>query len=126
MAAGGDGEAVFLFPGVIRGHHVYKALWTPVVGETVQVCREPSNPFDVNSLAVVKGGITVGHVPREVRRVFSCFLDEGSDHEISCEVTGHRKLGKGLEVPCLYIFTGKEKIIKSIKGKLNRKKRSSK
>lgn len=120
MAAGGDGEAVFLFHSVIRGHHIYKAVWTPVVGETVQVCREPSNPRDVHAVAVLNDGNTVGHVPKEVRRVFSSFLIQGGD--ISCEITGHRRLGKGLEVPCLYKFSGKEKAVKKTKDKLYRKK----
>ena len=34
---------------------------------------------------------------------------------MACEVTGHRKKGKGLEVPCKYIFTGKRKMINKLK-----------
>ena len=94
-------------------------MWTPFVGETVQVCREPSNPFDMHAVAVVKDGSTVGHVPREIRRVFSCFITSGG--EISCEITGHRKIGKGLEIPCVYKFTGKKKAMKKIKAKLYKK-----
>ena len=33
---------------------------------------------------------------------------------IICEVTGKRKKGNGLEVPCIYTFTGTEKLIERI------------
>jgi hypothetical protein len=33
----------------------------------------------------------------------------------TAEVTGHRKFGHGLEVPCCYTFTGKPKYIKQAK-----------
>jgi len=123
MAGAAADRPLFLFESIIRGHHIYKALWTPVVGETVQVCREPSNPYDIHAVAIVKDGTTIGHVPREIRRVFSSFLLQGGD--ISCEVNGHRKLGKGLEVPCIYQFTGKENIIKKARAKLCKKKSRS-
>ena len=28
---------------VVRGHHIYKATWTPVLGEELPVLREPGN-----------------------------------------------------------------------------------
>ena len=116
--------AVYLLQSTIRGHHVYKTTWTPVVGETLQVCREPSNSYDVYAVSVEKEEHTVGHVPREVSRVFSIFLLQGGN--ISCEVTGHRKFGKGLEVPCCYKLTGGEKIIRKAKKTLTRKKSTAK
>ena len=49
-------------------------------------------------------------MPKEFSRVASYFLLHGGT--ISVEITG-RRLGKGLEVPCLYTFTGgKEKVAK--------------
>ena len=117
-------EAVCLLQSTIRGHHVYKSMWTPIVGETLQVSREPSNSYDIYAVSVQKEGHTVGHVPREVSRVFSTFLLQGGN--ISCEVIGHRKFGKGLEVPCCYKLTGGEKIIKNAKKTLTRKKSTAK
>ena len=35
----------------------------------------------------------------------------GHGGTIGCEVTGHRKKGKGLEVPCKYSFTDQKKIM---------------
>ena len=90
------GSAIFLFQSVIRGHHISKAIWTPAEGEALQVSREPNNPYDIHAVAVLKDGITVGHVPKEFCRVFSSLLL--NDGHVSCEIVGHRKYGLGLEV----------------------------
>ena len=74
------------------------------------------NPADSYAVAVQKNGSVVGHIPREVRNVFFSFLVRGGS--ISCEVIGHRKYGKGLEVPCQYTFIGNEEIIKKAKKTL--------
>ena len=42
-----------------------------------------------------------------------------------CEVTGRRKHGKGLEVPCVYKFFGSEKIITKLKDVLYEKSPST-
>ena len=59
---------------------------------------------------------TVGHIPREVSKVAWYLLTHGG--EIACEVTGRRRRsvapGKGLEVPCIYTFLGKPKMIKKL------------
>ena len=47
-------------------------------------------------------------------RVFWYYLSH--DGKISCEVTGRRKFGKGLEVPCIYRFLGSEKLVKKMKS----------
>lgn len=119
-AVGTEGDAVFLYTSVIRGHHIYKTVWTPTVGETLQVSQELSNPHDVYAVSVLKDANIVGHVPREINRVFSFFLLHGGG--ISCEVIGHRKFGKGLEVPCTYKLTGKEKMIVKAREILESKK----
>jgi hypothetical protein len=59
-------------------------------------------------------------VPREFSRVFWHFLNHGG--KISCEVTGRRKRGKGLEVPCVYKFLGAEMMIRKMKGIMQEKK----
>ena len=45
----------------------------------------------------------------------------GRGGRISCEVTGRRKHGKGLEVPCIYTITGREKKIVKLKDVLRAK-----
>ena len=64
----------------------------------------------------MKLGTIVGHVPREFSRIFWFFLGRGG--KIFCEVTGRRKHGKGLGVPCAYTITGPEKMIVKMKEML--------
>ena len=67
----------------VRGHHVYKEIWTPVIGEDL-MC-ESSNSVDPYAVAVIKrlefsgsgpaasssssagsSGTIVGHVPQKI------------------------------------------------------------
>jgi len=53
----------------------------------------------------------VGHLPRETARIVWYFLKAGGNG--CCEVT-RRKKGKGLEVPCVYTFSGPHKLVKKL------------
>ena len=97
---------------VVRGHHIYKASWDPYVGEVLVLEREVANVHDVHAVAIMKEDGVVGHVPKELSRIFWHFIWHGGT--ITCEVTGHRKFGRGLEVPCKYTFTGAPKNIKKL------------
>ena len=119
MASGED--AILIYESVIRGHHVYKDIWTPTTGEILDVQREPENERDHRAVCLLKSSTIVGHVPREVSRIFWFFLRRNG--RISCEVTGRRKHGKGLEVPCVYTVRGPEKMIIKMKEKLHVKSR---
>lgn len=100
-------------PSVIRGHHISKRSWSPTVGELLEVAREPSNPYDRNAVAVLKEDRVVGHVPRELCRSICTFITGGGS--VVCEVTGSRRYGKGLEVPCLYKLRGTAKAIAKLR-----------
>ena len=120
MSVGADGsEAIFLYESVIRGHHIYKRIWIPTVTEILSVNFDPANRHNRFAIAVLKAGAIVGHVPREFSRIFYIFLTSGG--KVMCEVTGRRKYGKGLEVPCVYKFTGTEKNIVKVKKILSKK-----
>ena len=113
-------DSILLHESVIRGHHVFKEIWTPRLGEILLVSQEAGNSHDRRAVALLKADRSVvGHVPRELSRLFWHFLNHGG--KISCEVTGRRKHGKGLEVPCTYKFLGPEKMIRKIKGILQEK-----
>ena len=57
-------DSTFLHESVIRGHHIFKGIWTPRTGEIVQVRQEAGNPHDRNAVALLKAdGTVVGHVP---------------------------------------------------------------
>ena len=117
VGAGGS-DAIFLYESVIRGHHIYKGVWTPITAEIPSVTTDLANRHDRFVVAVLKAGAIVGHVPREVSRLFYFFLLHGG--RITCEVTGKRKFGKGLEVPCIYNFTGTESNIVKLKKILSK------
>ena len=101
--------AEYVMESVIQGHHVYKTIWEPRVGEQLVLEREDSNSCDRYAVSVMKYGTIVGHVPRELSRTYWYFIRRGGT--ISCEVTGNRKRGVGLEVPCVYKLAGGEKLV---------------
>ena len=55
---------------VIRGHHIYKRIWRPLVGEVLTLEREEGNTHDRFAVCLLKDAIVVGHVPLEFSRVF--------------------------------------------------------
>ena len=109
-----DDEESFQLESAVRGHHVYESVWTPFVGQLLQVQSESENSHDVYAVAVIFDDAVVGHLPREFSRVAFYFLQHGG--RITCEIAGSRKLSdvhnKGLVVPCLYTFWGKPAVIK--------------
>ena len=86
---------------VVRRHHVYKAIWNPVIGEVLVCEQETGNDEDSCAVAVKLDDIIVGHVPREISRI--CLERCGT---ILCEITGHRQYFRdlGLDVPCIFHF----------------------
>ena len=93
---------------VVRGH-VYKVVWTPVIGELLPLRAEENNEHDNHAVAVVKGDCVVGHVPQSISRVAWFLMMRGGN--ITCCITGERKVGVGLEVPCVYAFSGSIKAV---------------
>ena len=57
-----------LYDSVVRGHHVSKDFRVAVDGEVLQCQRETSNCHDPFAVAILKDGITVGHVPQKYLR----------------------------------------------------------
>ena len=93
----------------IRGFHVYREIWTPVIGEVLTCKRQPSNMVDRYAVRVVKGTETVGHLPKKILKIFSLFIRRGG--MVTCEVTGTRRrstdlIQGGLEIPCLLKIHG--------------------
>ena len=41
---------------VVKGHHVYKAVWTPFLGEELSVQPEDHNDHDEHAIAVTRDG----------------------------------------------------------------------
>ena len=79
-------DAVYLHGSVIQGHHIYKSVWTPVLGEVLSVSIEEGNSHDRFAVCMKRGKLIVGHVPREISCKVWCFLRHGG--QCTCEVTG--------------------------------------
>lgn len=111
--AGMSGYFQVSFRSVVRGYHVYRVVWTPVVGEELSTQQEHGNPEDLYAVAIIKSDTTVGHIPREISK--TCFHFINHDGEINCKITGGKQrsvlLEGGLEVPCVYTFKGKKKLV---------------
>ena len=65
---------LYVMESVVRGHHVYKRIWTPRVGEQLQLKHEEGDSNDVRAVAIAKGGIIVDHLPPELARTV-CFFE---------------------------------------------------
>ena len=61
----------FKVEAMVRGYHIYEEIWDASIGEELLCAREPTNPRDPFTVAVVKSDQTVGHVPL-IQYVF-CF-----------------------------------------------------
>ena len=77
----------------VRGHHIYKRIWTPSEGEVLQLQREPSNPKDRFAVTVVVclDGEIVGRVPANLTPTFSPFLARECN-TITATITGARSI----------------------------------
>ena len=89
-------EETFSIFSVVRGHHVYKSVRTPLLGERLSVRPKTGNNHDRYAISVVEHGGIVGNLPCEILRTVWHFILHGG--HVTCEVTGKRKLGNGLEV----------------------------
>ena len=91
----------------IRGYHVYKDVWTPVIGEILTCCQEPNNVKDSEAVAVKSddSSCILRHVPLYLSKWVSHFLKK-STNKATTEVTGTKvNCGVGLEVLCRYKFS---------------------
>ena len=61
----------------VRGHHVYKDIWTPAIGEVLTCTQELTNAHDVYAVAVKRGADIVGHVPRSISYLCYLFIERG-------------------------------------------------
>ena len=111
-----------------EGHHVYKDIWAPELGEHLEVQCEPENPVDKYAECLkTSNGTIVGHLKKGKsggRFAKTIFYYSRSHPQANCtaKVTGKRFNlgdGKGLQVPCILQFTGERKFISVLKEQLN-------
>ena len=99
---------------MIRGFHIYHSVWKPFIEEKLCCMRKLSNSQDPFAVAVMKGLIIVGHVPRKISSICSMFICKGGS--ITCEVVALRRYSAdlpqcGLEIPCLMNFLGEDELV---------------
>ena len=78
----------------VREYRVYKEHWEAEIGEELECQRERRNGADAYTVAVVREGTVVGHVPRRISRVCSLFIIRGG--VIRCCVTDRRRYSSDL------------------------------
>ena len=61
---------------MVRGYHVYKTIWDADIGEELHCQRETGNPRDPFAVAVIRGSVTVGHVPKKFLQFALSFFGE--------------------------------------------------
>ncbi len=108
----------FRIESCVRGYHVYKDIWDASVGESLPCQRERGNRADPYAVAIIKGGVTVGHVPRKISSVCSLFLRRNG--VINICITGTRRFSAdlpqgGLEIPCVIAFEGSSKEVRKMR-----------
>ena len=81
---------------VIRGYHVYKAIWTPEIGKILQCKQERGNLEDSYTVSVMKDYTIVGHVPHEKSHVMWYFIKHNL--VVTCQVTNQQNMVKGLHI----------------------------
>ena len=88
---------VFEFQSHVTGHHVYKDIWTPTLGEKLSTTAEPENHHDKYVVKVLKDNEVVGHVPSDISKYYTSAIL--CRRTIKCEIAGKRqnRCGMGLK-----------------------------
>ena len=104
------------FETVVRGHHVYKTIWSAVTGEVLYTRpddRVEATNYDPYAIGVYKEEACltlVGHVPVEISHILHHFLGAQLLNRVMVTITGKRKREAGLVVPAKYqIYTSERK-----------------
>ena len=92
------------FSSVIRGHHVYKAAWSPIIGESL-ACRNDDrkeakehDEYAVRTYLEADNKL-VGHVPMELSFLIFTFLKACHENKVQVKVAG----SNGLVVPGAFL-----------------------
>ena len=72
------GAEAFYLNSVVRGHHIYKDIWSSVHGEELYCRREFGNVHDLYAVSVIKQGTgIIGHLPKRISTPCHLFLKKG-------------------------------------------------
>ena len=84
----------------MRGHHVYKNVWTPFIGERLQLRRQDNYDDHAVKAETIN---SQPRSPRDVTHILELYYawwerrmrDNGKEDAVGCEITRKRTLGKG-------------------------------
>ena len=83
-----DEDGVYLHESVVRGHHIYKRVWSPIIGEVPERLHQEESEHDRFAECLLKPrAVTVGHVPRELLRNFHSWVTGASARAISISIS---------------------------------------
>ena len=93
------------FETVIRGHHVYKSVWSPVMDQVLKCKRDTcaeAQEHDSKAIGVYlisnQEETLAGHVSIELSRLLKNFIEANVENKLCAQVTGKRKREVGLVV----------------------------
>ena len=114
-------DTSFTVESCIHGYHVFQHIWVPIHGEVLSCSRECGNRSDPFAVALKIEEDIVGHVPRQFSCACSLFLQ--SDGLLVCGVSGDRRyscdlLQGGMEIPCVYTFSGAPDLVHKTRQRL--------
>ena len=98
----------------MKGHHIYKDVWSPVIGEILQVEMEPDKLVHKNAICVRKDGKVVGRLKKRLMgryaKTIFYFLRRDPFSKCTAKFVGpNLGDGEGLQVPCEMHFVGQIK-----------------
>ena len=101
---------VFEFAAALRGFHVFRRIWKPTEGETLNCFYERGNVFDPFSIKVCQKDSekTVGHLPREISRITKFIFDRNATVTVKVSSSHYRRsplVQGGLEIRFVVIVT---------------------
>ena len=105
------------FQSIIRGHHVYKSIWSPYAGETLMAYpddRPEALEYDKFAVGIYKikekeQKELIGHVPVELSSLIYHFSNASSGNRMTTEVTGKCKREVGLVASAKFNALTKDK-----------------
>ena len=96
----------------IKGHHVYKAIWTPRLEEQLNIRMEPDSHVAKFTVCVENDQAVVGHLKKkDPGKTIFYFLKSDTYSSCYAKVSWKRcnlKDGQRLQVPCKMVVTGQK------------------
>ena len=117
----------------VKGYHVYKNIWEPIVNEELEAGMEPDNAMDKYAVCVKRNTSIVGHLPldknRKLAKMISYFLRADQDAEWKVVITGKEVNlgdGNGIQVLCKLKISSPRKMVEILCENIQRSKKEGK